>query len=145
MDGWVAHHNTDIWAASNPVGDKGQGDPKWANWAMGGNWLCRHLWEHYLYTNDTQFLKDEAYPLMKGAAIFSMNWLVEDKDGYLVTAPGLSPENDFIDFNGKRGDVSVATTMDMSIIYDLFTNLINASQTLGIDDDFPGDAYREKK
>ena len=136
MDGWVAHHNTDIWAASNPVGDKGHGDPKWANWAMGGNWLCRHLWEHYLFTNDKVFLKQEAYPLMKGAATFCINWLVKDKDGYLVTAPSLSPENDFIDELGKKGDVSVATTMDMSIIYDLFTNLINASETLNIDADF---------
>jgi alpha-L-fucosidase 2 len=136
MDGWVAHHNTDIWAASNPVGDMGQGDPKWANWTMGGNWLCRHLWEHYLYTNDKNFLRQQAYPLMKGAATFCLNWLVKDKDGYLVTAPALSPENDFIDENGKQGDVSVATTMDISIIYDLFTNLIDASQTLGIDQDF---------
>ncbi len=133
MDGWVAHHNTDIWAQSNPVGDKGQGDPKWANWAMGGNWLCRHLWEHYLFTHDKVFLKDTAYPLMKGAAIFSLNWLVKNQDGLLVTAPALSPENDFIDFNGKHGDVSVATTMDMSIIYDLFTNLIDASTALGTD------------
>ncbi|TWI94808.1 alpha-L-fucosidase 2 [Mucilaginibacter frigoritolerans] len=136
MNGWVAHHNTDIWAQSNPVGDLGHGDPKWANWTMGGNWLCRHLWEHYLYTNDKAFLKNEAYPLMKGAATFCLDWLVEDKNGYLVTAPGLSPENDFIDENGKQGDVSVATTMDMSIIYDLFTNLINASKTLNIDPNF---------
>jgi alpha-L-fucosidase 2 len=136
MNGWVAHHNTDIWAQSNPVGDLGHGDPKWANWTMGGNWLCRHLWEHYLYTNDRVFLKNEAYPLMKGAATFCLDWLVEDKNGYLVTAPGLSPENDFIDENGKQGDVSVATTMDMSIIYDLFTNLISASKTLNIDPAF---------
>jgi len=136
MDGWVAHHNTDIWAGSNPVGDKGQGDPKWANWDMGGNWLCRHLWEHYLYTNDKVFLRTEAYPLMKGAATFCLNWLVKDKDGYLVTAPALSPENDFIDENGKQGDVSVATTMDMEIIYDLFTNLIDASKALNIDPEF---------
>ncbi|GGH09451.1 alpha/beta hydrolase [Mucilaginibacter phyllosphaerae] len=136
MKGWVAHHNTDIWAISNPVGDKGQGDPKWANWNMGGNWLCRHLWEHYLYTNDKKFLKQDAYPLMKGAAEFCLNWLVEDQNGYLVSVPSLSPENDFIDENGKKGEVSVATTMDMSIIYDLFTNLIDASKALGIDPEF---------
>jgi alpha-L-fucosidase 2 len=133
MNGWVAHHNTDIWAASNPVGDKGQGDPKWANWAMGGNWMCRGLYEHYLFTGDKKFLQYEAYPLMKGAATFCLNWLIKDKDGYLVTAPALSPENDFIDFNGKQGDVSVATTMDMEIIYDLFSNLINAAKILNID------------
>ena len=68
LDGWVAHHNSDLWAQSNPVGDKGSGDPRWANWAMGGNWLCRHLWEHFLFTRDTVFLRDTAYPLMKGAA-----------------------------------------------------------------------------
>ncbi|OKS86300.1 glycoside hydrolase family 95 protein [Mucilaginibacter polytrichastri] len=136
MTGWVAHHNTDIWAVSNPVGDKGQGDPKWANWAMGGDWLCQHLWEHYRYTMDKTFLQNTAYPIMKSAVLFSLDWLVEDKDGYLVTAPSLSPENDYIDANGKHGEVSVATTMDMSIIYDLFTNIIDASQTLGIDADF---------
>jgi alpha-L-fucosidase 2 len=136
MHGWVAHHNSDIWALSNPVGDKGKGDPKWANWSMGGNWLCRHLWEHYKFTGDKQFLRQTAYPLMKEAAIFCFDWLVEDKDGYLVTAPSLSPENDFYYAPGKVGSVSVATTMDMSIIWDLFTNLIDASKELGIDADF---------
>lgn len=135
-NGWVAHHNSDIWALSNPVGDKGQGDPKWANWAMGGNWLSQHLWEHYQFTGDKKFLKETAYPLMKGAALFSLDWLVEDKDGFLVTAPSSSPENDFYYNNGKKGSISVATTMDMSIIWDLFTNLIEASNELGIDHDF---------
>ena len=136
MNGWVAHHNTDIWALSNPVGDKGKGDPKWANWGMGANWLCQHLWEHYSFTRDKQFLKETAYPLMKGAALFCFDWLVEDKDGYLVTAPSLSPENDFYYAPGKQESISVATTMDMSIIWDLFTNLIDASKDLGIDDEF---------
>lgn len=136
MAGWVAHHNSDIWALSNPVGDKGKGDPKWANWAMGGNWLCRHLWEHYRYTGDQKFLKEVVYPLMKGAVTFSLDWLTEDKDGYLVTAPSVSPENDFIYAPGKSGGVSVATTMDMSIIWDLFTNFIEASETLKIEPEF---------
>lgn len=136
MDGWVAHHNSDIWALSNPVGDKGKGDPKWANWAMGGNWLCRHLWEHYRYTGDQKFLKEVAYPLVKGAVTFSLDWITEDKEGYLVTAPSVSPENDFIYAPGKSGGVSVATTMDMSIIWDLFTNFIEASETLQADPDF---------
>jgi len=136
MHGWVAHHNTDIWAASNAVGDKGHGDPMWANWTMGGNWMCKDLWEHYLYTNDANFLRREAYPLMKGAGQFCLDWLVEDKDGYLVTAPAMSPENEFIGPNGEKGQVSVATTMDMAIIYDLFGNLIEASEKLNIDKDF---------
>jgi alpha-L-fucosidase 2 len=145
LNGWVAHHNSDIWALSNPVGDSGHGDPKWANWAMGGNWLCRHLWEHYLFTGDKQFLKDTAYPLMKGAAIFSLGWLVEDKDGWLVTAPSMSPENDFFYAKDKKASVSVATTMDMSIIWDLFSNLIDASNELGIDAAFRDQLIAKKK
>ena len=84
MNGWVAHHNTDIWALSNPVGDKGQGDPKWANWNQGAGWLSQHLYEHYRFTGDKKFLSETAYPIMKGAAQFYLNWLVEDKEGYLV-------------------------------------------------------------
>ena len=136
MHGWVAHHNSDIWELSNPVGNNGGGDPKWANWSQGANWLCQDLWEHYRFTMDKKFLRDTAYPLMKGAAIFTMDWLVEDKDGHLVTAPSVSPENDFLYTDGKHGSVSVATTMDMSIIWDLFTNLIDASEALSIDPDF---------
>jgi alpha-L-fucosidase 2 len=136
MHGWVAHHNSDIWAASNPVGNKGDGDPKWANWPQGGNWLCQHLWEHYSFTKDKKFLKETAYPLMKGAANFCIDWLVEDKNGYLVVVPSTSPENDFKYGDDKRSGISVATTMDMSIIWDLFTNMIEASTELGIDKDF---------
>jgi len=66
LNGWVVHHNSDIWALANPVGDLGNGDPKWANWAMGANWLCRHLWDHYRFTGNMKFLRDTAYPLMKG-------------------------------------------------------------------------------
>ncbi|GAB3957284.1 glycoside hydrolase family 95 protein [Spirosoma harenae] len=136
MHGWVAHHNTDIWAISNPVGDKGQGDPKWANWNQGAGWLCQHLWEHYRFTNDKAFLKDTAYPIMKGAAQFYLDWLIEDKDGYLIVSPSVSPENDFIDAKGKPSPISVATTMDMSIMWDLFTNLIDASTALNIEPEF---------
>ena len=145
MKGWVAHHNTDIWALSNPVGDKGWGDPRWANWAQGGNWLCQHLWEHYSFTKNTKFLKDTAYPLMKGAATFCLDWLVEDKDGYLVVAPSVSPENVFSYAKDKVSDVSVATTMDMSIVWDLFTNLIEASSVLGIDKDFRNVLIQKRK
>ena len=136
LPGWVAHHNSDIWAASNPVGDRGQGDPKWANWNQAGGWLSQHLWEHYRFTGDKAFLKETAYPLMKGAALFYLDWLVADKDGYLVVSPSVSPENDFIDDQGQRGSVSVATTMDMSIIWDLFTNLIDAAADLNSDPEF---------
>jgi alpha-L-fucosidase 2 len=134
--GWVTHHNSDIWALANPVGDLGAGDPKWANWPMGGDWLTRHLWEHYEFTHDKVFLANTAYPLMKGAAEFTLGWLVPDKSGHLVTAPSFSPENDFFYDNKKVGQVSVATTMDMGIIKDLFDNLIAASKILNIDGTF---------
>ncbi len=132
--GWMAHHNSDVWGLSNPVGDKGAGDPSWATWQMGGNWLCQHLWEHYAFTGDKEYLRLQAYPVMKDAALFCLDWLVE-KDGYLVTAPSTSPENEFL-VEGKRYSVGIASTMDMSIIWDLFTNLIEASTVLGMDADF---------
>lgn len=128
--GWVVHHNSDIWAMATPVGDKGRGEPKWANWPMGGAWLVRHLWEHYCYTGDRQFLKDTALPLMKGAAEFIEDWLVPDAHGRLVTAPSMSPENDFIYKDDRVADVSVATTMDIGIIRDLLDNLAAADSAL---------------
>ena len=134
--GWAVHHNSDIWALSNPMGDKGHGDPTWANWTMGSPWLSQHLWWHYQFTGDKKYLKEVAYPLMKGAAQFCLDWLVQNKDGYLVTAPSVSPENSFFDDNGKKGSVSVATTMDMSIIRDLFDNLTAAADELGTDKEF---------
>ena len=130
--GWTTHHNTDIWALSNPV----SGEPMWANWPMGGAWLCQHLWEHYQFTGDLEFLRNKAYPLMKGAALFCSDWLIEDRDGRLVTAPSTSPENVYVMADGTKGQVSVATTMDMSIIWDLFTNVIQASERLEMDADF---------
>jgi len=143
--GWAVHHNSDIWALSNPVGDLGHGDPMWANWTMGSPWLSQHLWWHYQFTNDKAYLRDTAYPLMKGAAHFCMDFLVPYK-GYLVTAPSLSPENSFIDDKGKQGTVSVATTMDIAIIWDLFTNVIDAAGELGTDKAFRDSviAYRRQ-
>ena len=82
------------------------------------------------------FLKETAYPIMKGAAQFCLDFLVENKDGLLVTAPSFSPENNFIDDKGKKGSASIATTMDMSIIWDLFTNIIAASGELNVDQPF---------
>ena len=126
------HHNSDIWSLANPVG-KREGDPMWANWSMGSAWLSQHLYEHYRFTMDKDYLRNTAYPLMKGAAEFIKGWLIE-KDGHLVTAPSTSPENAYIDENGKKGVVTIASTMDMEIIWDLLTNLIEASQVLGTDE-----------
>jgi alpha-L-fucosidase 2 len=134
--GWVAHHNTDIWRQTAPVGDFGHGDPVWASWPMGGAWLCQHLWEHYAFGGDQTFLRERAYPVMRGAAEFCLDWLIDDGAGRLVTAPSTSPENTFTMPDGQTAGVSVAATMDMEIMWDLFGNCIAASEILGVDDDF---------
>jgi alpha-L-fucosidase 2 len=134
MRGWAVHHNSDMWAQTNPVGEGG-GDPKWANWSLGSPWLSQHLYEHYRFTADKKYLKNVAYPLMKPAAEFCLDWLVE-KDGKLVTAPSTSPENVYLHPNGFKGTVTIASAMDMEIIWDLFTNLIEASDILNTDKDF---------
>jgi len=131
MRGWTVHHNSDIWGAANPVGEK-VGSPTWAFWAMGGPWLCRHLYEHYLFTMDEDYLRQTAYPLMKGCALFLMDWLVE-LDGKYVTMPSTSPENSFMDENGNKGTVTIGTAMDLEICHELFTNVIDASERLGLD------------
>lgn len=133
--GWLAHHNSDIWAMSGPVGNLGDGHPSWTSWYMGGNWLCQHLWEHYAYTGDKKYLKDVAYPVMKEAALFNLDWLIE-KDGYLITSPSTSPEALFLTDEGKQHAITEASTMDIAIIRDLFSNLIEASEDLGIDKKF---------
>jgi alpha-L-fucosidase 2 len=134
MQGWALHHNSDIWAQTNPVGEGG-GDPKWANWALGSPWLSQHLFEHYRFTSNKIFLKDTAYPIMKSAALFCLDWLVE-KDGYLITAPSTSPENVYLHPNGYKAAVTIASAMDLEIIWDLFTNVIEATEVLNIDKDF---------
>ncbi|RYG00560.1 MAG: glycoside hydrolase family 95 protein, partial [Chitinophagaceae bacterium] len=138
LKGWVAHHNSDIWALSNAVGDVGHGDPVWANWYMGGNWLSRHLWEYYLYTGDKKFLGEKAFPVMKSAVEFVQGWLVKDKNGKLVTAPSTSPENQFYDANGKAQAVTAGGTMDLEIVHDLLSNTLEAAKILGV-----GPAYQQ--
>jgi len=135
--GWTVHHNTDIWAITSPAGGADWGDPtaqpRWAIWPMAGGWFCRHLWEHYLYSGDVSFLRDTAYPLMKGAATFMLDWLVKNRAGKWVTNPSTSPENSFL-INGKRvGSVSVASTMDLSIIHDLFDFTVRSARILQAD------------
>ena len=94
--GFVAHHNTDIWRLSNPVGDFGRNTAGYAFWPMSAGWLCQHLFEHYEYSLDRGFLEVTAYPAIKGAAQFYLDTLVEDKDGYLMMSPSTSPENMFV-------------------------------------------------
>jgi len=130
MKGWVAHHNSDIWAISNPVGDFGKGDPVWANWAMGGVWMSTHLWEHFSFTGDTAFLKKDAYPVMKGAAEFILDFLVKDKNGKWITSPATSPENNYINDKGYRGSVLYGGTADLAMIRELFQQILDADKIL---------------
>jgi alpha-L-fucosidase 2 len=134
--GWVAHHNADIWGQTAPVGDFGGGDPVWANWAMSSPWLSQHFWEHYAFSGDKKFLRERAWPVMKGAAEFCLDWLIEDGKGHLVTAPSGSPEIGFITPDGQRANISMAATMDMSIIWEHFTNCIAAARVLGVEPEF---------
>ncbi len=135
LPGWVSHHNIDLWRASNPVGE-GVGAPTWANWQMSGPWLCQHLYEHYLFTRDREFLRTRAYPLMKGSATFCLAWLIEGPGGHLTTCPSESTENDFLAPDGKPAMTSAGCTMDMALIRELFTNCAAAAAELGVDADF---------
>ena len=136
MPGWVAHHNSDIWAMSNPVGNFGNGDPVWANWAMGGTWVSTHLWEHYLFTKDLTFLEQKAYPLMRGAAEFCLAWLVTDSSGQFITSPSTSPENTFKMPNGFVGATFYGGTADLAMIRELFLDIIAAQKILKNDNEF---------
>lgn len=127
--GWTAHHNVDLWRMSTPS----DGSASWAFWPMGGVWLSRHLWEHYRYNPDLEYLRQTAYPLMKGAALFCLDWLVEDEKGRLMTSPSTSPENRFLTEEGVACSVSAGSTMDMALMRELFHSFIEASEML--DDD----------
>jgi len=128
--GWVLHHLTDLWGFTTPA------DGIWGVWPMGAAWLCQHPWEHYLFTRDLEFLEQRAYPLMKGAAEFMLDFLVEGPDGHLVTNPSHSPENWFYTPDGTRSSFTYAATMDSANIKGLFGNCIRAAEILDADPDF---------
>ncbi len=127
--GWVLHHNTTIWRDAFPV----DGNAKAAFWNMAAGWLASHFWERYLFTGNRTFLAQEAYPIMKGAAEFYADWLVEAENGELVTPISTSPENAFIDPQGKPAATASGSTMDLAIIRELFTRTIEAAELLGRD------------
>ena len=129
--GFVAHHNTDAWGHAAPVDSFGPG-----MWPMGGAWLSLHLWEHYDFHRDRDFLAHRAYPIMKDAAQFLLDYLVDDGKGHLVTGPSTSPENTYITPDGKRARMCMSPTMDTEITYALFSRVIEASQLLGVDAEF---------
>ena len=129
--GFVVHHNVDLWRHTKPV----PGSAEWSFWPMGSGWLCRHLYEHYEYTKDLEFLRSTAYPIMKKAAEFYLSVLIEDKDGKLIFAPSTSPENSFV-YNKKVCSVSKTSAMTMIIIRELFENVIKSSKLLDEHDEF---------
>lgn len=128
LDGWAIHHNVSIWRETYPS----DGYVYWFFWNMSGPWLCSHIWEHYLYTKDIDFLR-KYYPILKGAATFCSEWLVKNSQGELVTPVSTSPENHFLMLNGTPASVCEGSTMDMAIIRSLFSNTIKASEILQMD------------
>jgi alpha-L-fucosidase 2 len=129
--GFVAHHITDIWGFTTP-GDRARS----GLWPMGAAWLCQHLWEHYQFTQDRKFLAERAYPVMKEAAEFFLDYLVEDKKGRLVAGPSVSPENSYRSPNGEVGVLCMGASMDTQIIRGLFRDCMEAARLLGIDEEF---------
>ena len=150
--GWVAHHNSDIWGQTAASGgftwDTITNRPFWSCWPLSGGWLCQHLWTRYEYSGDEAFLKEKAWPLMRGSVLFYLDWLIEGPTGELVTSPSTSPENQFdttimahgikndsyLRPNGNSGNgkfsLSMASTMDMAIIRELFVNSIKTLEIL---------------
>ena len=128
-NGWMAHHNTDIWRATGAIDGA-----FWGIWNGGGAWTSQHLWEHYLYTGDTSFLKS-IYPALKGVAEFYADFLVQHPNyPYLVVAPGNSPENAPEEHQGSS--ITAGSTMDNQLVFDVFSTAVKASKILGLDADF---------
>ncbi len=130
--GFVAHHTTDAWFWTSPIGNAVYG-----MWPMGAAWCCQHLMEHYRFTGDREFLKKRGYPIMKEAAQFCLDFLCKDPEtGKLVSGPSTSPENRFRTKDGEVSHLTMGCAMDQEIIWDLFTNCLEATDVLGIDDTF---------
>ena len=131
-DGWCASHNSDLWAMTNPVGENRE-SPMWSCWNMGGAWLVNTLWERYAFTQDIDYLRTIALPLMEGANTFCDEWLIEDPNHpeTLITAPSTSPENEYITDKGYHGVTCYGGTADLAIIRELKTNILQAHRIMG--------------
>ena len=130
--GWVLHHNTDLWRGTAPINASDHGI-----WVVGGAWLCHHLWEHYQFTGDKEFLAQRAYPALKEAALFFVDFLVKDeKTGWLISGPSNSPE---------QGGLVLGPAMDHQIIRDLFANTSAAARLLGLDAELAGKLEEMRK
>jgi len=130
--GFVAHHTSDAWHST-----AGFGRARYGMWPMGAAWCCEHLFTHYEFTEDYDYLKNYAYPIMKEAALFFVDFMVPDpKTGILVSGPSVSPENSFLTKDGKMATITMGCTMDREIIFELFRNCISSAKILGIDEAF---------
>lgn len=134
-EGYVCHHNTDLWRFAWPVGNHREGCTVFAFWYMAAPWLCRHLFDRYAYTLDEAYLRDTAYPLMKGAAKFLLDLLVPGPDGKLILSPATSPENNFL-YEGEQCSLDRTAAMSIAITRELFHNCMKACGILGIDGGF---------
>jgi len=138
--GFTAHYATDAWFYTAL-----QGNPPYATWPMAPAWGCQHMWEHYLFGRNKEYLRNTSYPIMKEACQFFFDYLVEHpKYGYLVTGPSTSPENRFVAPDGKVVSLSMAPTMDNQLVFDLFSNTIKASRVLNVDADFRAELEKRK-
>ncbi len=128
--GFVGHYTTDAWLYTPTAGQ-----PQWALWQMGGAWCTRQFMEHYRFTGDRRFLENRAYPILREASLFLLDWLVPNpRTGKLVSGPSASPENEFIGPDGKNHSVSMGDSMDQEIVWDTFHNFLAAAKELGLQD-----------
>jgi alpha-L-fucosidase 2 len=137
--GFVVHHNTDIWGHAVPIDGA-----RYGIWPMGGAWLSLHLWDHYEFTRDRSFLAGRGYPIMKEAAAFFLDYLVDDGKGRLITGPSISPENAYVAPDGSKPALVMGPYMDTEILNALFSNVIAASEVLEVDAAFRGRVERAR-
>ncbi len=131
--GAVVHHATDLWA---PAWMRAA-EAYWGAWTGGGGWIVQHLWTHYQFTQDEEFLRDRAYPITKEIALFYSDWLKEDViDGKLFSYPSTSPENSFVAPDGNNAASCLGSAMDQQIVFEVFDNVLKAAAVLNIDDEF---------
>jgi alpha-L-fucosidase 2 len=129
--GFVIHHNTDLWGDADPIDGY-----QWGIWPMGGAWLSLHAWDHYAFTLDKEFLRTRAWPILHDASLFFLDYLVDDGAGHLVTGPSISPENRYRLPDGSAHSLTMAPTMDIEIVRELFTRTLDAGRILGEDPAF---------